>query len=580
MINILGIHDGHNSGATILQDGQIKYSISEERLTRKKNEIGYPKLSIEEVLKLANIDTHDIDIAVYASKFMHSASYLENASEWYKAGKADFIKDSKREPSYLKAVFDQRRKERIDQLCKHININKNNIRFQDHHLSHASAAYFGSPFDLNEETLILTCDGAGDGLSATVSIGNGLEIKRISSTNRKASVGKIYSRVTYMLGLKPWEHEYKVMGLAPYSENKFALEIKKILDELLKVSKDGFNFELGSEHESSYIYEFLREKFECKRFDAIAGGVQTFTEEILRTWVGGIIKKTGIKRVVCGGGVFMNVKANKIISEIDGLEELFIFPSCGDESLSLGASWIEYSELLKQKGKLKQKKELKPIVSLNNLYLGGLCYEGNIEKIISKHINEEDDISINKSENISRDTAEIIMNNHIIARCSGKMEWGARALGNRSILANPKDWSNVEKINSKIKKRDFWMPFAPSLLKEKASKYIVNPKNLFSPYMMLAFDTTELAQSEICAAIHPRDKTARVQIVDKLMNPEYWELIHDFYKMSGTPCILNTSFNLHGFPLVYSFEDAISVFKNSGLNYLVIESFILKKIKS
>ena len=580
MITILGIHDGHNSGATILQDGQIKYSISEERLTRKKNEIGYPKLSIEEVLKLANIDTHDIDIAVYASKFMHSASYLENASEWYKAGKADFIKDSKREPSYLKAVFDQRRKERIDQLCKHININKNNIRFQDHHLSHASAAYFGSPFDLNEETLILTCDGAGDGLSATVSIGNGLEIKRISSTNRKASVGKIYSRVTYMLGLKPWEHEYKVMGLAPYSENKFALEIKKILDELLKVSKDGFNFELGSEHECSYIYEFLREKFECKRFDAIAGGVQTFTEEILRTWVGGIIKKTGIKRVVCGGGVFMNVKANKIISEIDGLEELFIFPSCGDESLSLGASWIEYSELLKQKEELKQKEQLKPIDSLKNLYLGGLCYEGNIEKIISKHINEEDDISINKSENISRDTAEIIMNNHIIARCSGKMEWGARALGNRSILANPKDWSNVEKINSKIKKRDFWMPFAPSLLKEKASKYIVNPKNLFSPYMMLAFDTTELAQTEICAAIHPRDKTARVQIVDKLMNPEYWELINDFYEMSGTPCILNTSFNLHGYPLVYSFEDAISVFKNSGLNYLVIESFILKKIKS
>ena len=172
------------------------------------------------------------------------------------------------------------------------------------------------------------------------------------------------------------------------------------------------------------------------------------------------------------------------------------------------------------------------------------------------------------------------MNNHILARCSGNMEWGARALGNRSILANPKDWSNVEKINSKIKKRDFWMPFAPSLLKEQASKYIVNPKNLFSPYMMLAFDTTELAQSEIGAAIHPRDKTARVQIVDKLMNPEYWELINEFYKMSGTPCILNTSFNLHGYPLVYSFEDAISVFKNSGLNYLVIENFILKKIKS
>ncbi len=571
MITILGIHDGHNSGATILQDGQIKFSISEERLTRKKNEIGYPKYSIDEVLKLANIVPKDIDVAVYASNFMHSASYLENASEWYKAGKADFIKDSKRDASYLKAVFDQRRKERIEQLFKHLNIEKDKIKFQDHHLCHACAAYFGSPFNLKDDTLVLTCDGAGDGLSATVSIANGLEIKRIASTSRKASVGKIYSRVTYMLGLKPWEHEYKVMGLAPYAENKFALEIKNILDELLKVSEDGFNFELSRELESSYIYEFLREKFECKRFDSIAGGVQIFTEEILRNWVAGIVKKTGIKRVVCGGGVFMNVKANKTISEIDGVEELFIFPSCGDESLSLGAAWIEYSELF------KQKKELNPIVSLNNLYLGGNSYEANIQKTISNHIKEEDNISINKSENISRDAAEIIMNNHILARCSGKMEWGARALGNRSILANPKYWSNVEKINSKIKKRDFWMPFAPSILKEEASKYIVNPKNLFSPYMMLAFDTTELAQSEIGAAIHPRDKTARIQIVDKLMNLEYWNLINEFYKISGSPCILNTSFNLHGYPLVYSIEDAIFVFKNSGLNYLVIEDFILQK---
>ena len=567
LITILGIHDGHNSGATILQDGQIKYSISEERLTRKKNEIGYPKLSIEEILKLANIDTNDIDIAVYASKFMHSASYLENASEWYKAGKADFIKDSKREPSYLKAVFDQRRKERIDQLCKHININKDKIRFQDHHLSHASAAYFGSPFDLNEETLILTCDGAGDGLSATVSIGNGLEIKRISSTNRKASVGKIYSRVTYMLGLKPWEHEYKVMGLAPYSENKFALEIKKFLDELLKVSKDGFNFELGSEHECSYIYEFLREKFECKRFDAIAGGVQTFTEEILRTWVEGIIKKTGIKRVVCGGGVFMNVKANKIISEIDGLEELFIFPSCGDESLSIGASWIEYSELL------KQKEELKPIASLNNLYLGGLCYEGNIEKIISKHINEEDDISINKSENISLDTAEIIMNNHIIARCSGKMEWGARALGNRSILADPRSNNMKEILNLKIKRRESFRPFAPSILQEHVKNWFEVDDKV--PFMMKVYEIKDNKKSLIPAVTHI-DGTGRLQTVDVKQNELYHMLINEFYKLTNIPILLNTSFNENE-PIVCTPEEALDCFLRTKMDILVLENFVIKR---
>ena len=154
---------------------------------------------------------------------------------------------------------------------------------------------------------------------------------------------------------------------------------------------------------------------------------------------------------------------------------------------------------------------------------------------------------------------------------------GSKSLGNRSILANPKDWSNVEKINSKIKKRDFWMPFAPSILREKVSQYLINPKNYFSPYMMLAFDTTELAQKEIGAAIHPRDKTARAQIVDKKMSPEYWQLINEFYKLTGTPCILNTSFNLHGYPLVYSLKDAIDVFINSGLNYLIVEDFIIKK---
>ena len=573
MIAILGVHDGHNSGATLLQDGEITFSICEERLTRNKNEIGYPKNSINEVLKLGNLNSEELDKIVYSSNFMHNASHLKNASEWYKAGKSDLLRDSKIESSYLKAVFDKRKNERINQISEHLRINPNIIKFHEHHLCHGAAAYFGSTFNFDKETLIITCDGAGDGISATVSIAKGFDINRIASTTRKASLGKIYSRVTYMLGLKPWEHEYKVMGLAPYAEKKYALEIKKILDELLKLNANDLTFELGTELETSYIYDFLREKFECKRFDAIAGGVQMFTEELLKKWVESIIKKTGIKRIVCGGGVFMNVKANKIISEIDQIEDFFVFPSCGDESLSFGAVWIEYAEFL------KNNKGNKPLKPLDNLYVGGSCIKNDLEHFLMAKIKGKKNISINKSQDISTDLAKILSSNHIVARCSGKMEWGARALGNRSILANPKDWSNVEKINSKIKKRDFWMPFAPSILREKVSQYLINPKNYFSPYMMIAFDTTELAQKEIGAAIHPRDKTARAQIVDKKMNPEYWQLINEFYKLTGSPCILNTSFNLHGYPLVYTIEDAFNVFINSGLNYLVVEDYIIKKIK-
>ena len=185
MIAILGIHDGHNSGATLLQDGEITFSISEERLTRNKNEIGYPKNSINEVLKLGKLHSKELDKIVYSSNFMHSASHLKNASEWYKAGKADLLRDSKIESSYLKAVFDKRKNERINQISEHLKIDPNIIKFHEHHLCHGAAAYFGSTLKFDKDTLITTCDGAGDGISATVSIAKGFDINRIASTKRK-----------------------------------------------------------------------------------------------------------------------------------------------------------------------------------------------------------------------------------------------------------------------------------------------------------------------------------------------------------------------------------------------------------
>jgi carbamoyltransferase len=568
-MKILGIHDGHNCGATLLVDGKIVAAVCEERLTRRKNELGYPKQSIEEVLDIAGVEGSNLDQVAYASNFMHTAEHLDSALEWYRVGREEQIRDRQRDKSYLQAVFEKRRQERIDQATMHLGIPKERVSFVEHHLAHGAAAYYGAPFKLDEPTLILTCDGAGDGLSATVAIGNGTRIERIAATPRKASLGKVYSRVTYLLGLQPWEHEYKVMGMAPYADRKYAEEIRDILKEHLRLSDDGLSFELANDLESSYIYHFLRDRFERKRFDAISGGVQMFTEELLQEWVKGAVAHTGIRRVVCGGGVFMNVKANKFVGELDSVDELFIFPSCGDESLTFGAVWSEYARIAgEEAGKARE--------PLRHLYLGREFDDATIKKTVDTQI-VGTGCEVQRYEDIDRTVARVLADNNVVARFSGRMEWGARALGNRSILTNPKEWANVEKINAMIKKRDFWMPFAPSFLAEESDRYLINPKGFVSPFMMLAYDTKESAERDICAAIQPRDKTARAQFVSRETNPSYWNLIKAFEEETGTACVLNTSFNLHGYPLINTPGEALEVFFDSGLDYLALGNYLLAK---
>lgn len=569
-MKILGIHDGHNSGASLLIDGKIVAAVSEERLTRRKNEMGYPRLSIDEVLSIASISPKHLDKVVYASNFMHTADHLATASDWYRAGLDEQIRDAQRDKTYLKAVFDTRRSERIAQVVEQLGIRQDQVGFIEHHLAHAAAAYYGSPFDFDQKTLILTCDGAGDGLSATVSIGQGHEIKRISETPRAASLGKVYSRVTYHLGLTPWEHEYKVMGLAPYAERKYGEEVRDILREHLTLSDDGLQFALVGKLQSSYIYDFLRERLERKRFDAISAGVQMFTEELLVQWVRNVIQTTGIRRVVCGGGVFMNVKANQAITDMDEVDKIFIFPSCGDESLSLGAAWVEYAKTLPA-GAPK-------VTALRDLYLGRE-YDDEVIAAVLRDTLSESGYTWERLDSIEERIAELLADNKVVARFAGRMEWGARALGNRSILANPREWPNVEKINSMIKMRDFWMPFAPSMLAETADRYIHNPKKIVSQFMMHAFDTKAETVGRIGAATHPRDKTARAQFVSRETNPSYWKIIKEFEHRTGTAVVLNTSFNLHGYPLVESPKDAVYVFANSGLDYLACGNFLISKAK-
>jgi carbamoyltransferase len=567
-VNIIGIHDGHNCGATLVKDGVVVASVCEERLSRRKNEVGYPKLSIDDVMRLGGVVADEIDVVVFASLFMHLPEFLLDITPWYRVGIEDQKRNASVTDSYKKQIFDTRKKERILDVCSHLDIDESIVSFVEHHTAHLAAAYYTAPIQNNESILGLTCDGAGDGISATVSICKGVKIDRIAATDRHASLGKIFSRVTMMMGMKPWEHEYKLMGLAPYADPKRTEIAIKALKKLLYVDKENLVFKQKGELSTNYIYDYLNESFKEVRFDVTAAAVQKFTEDLLIDWVRAAIKKTGIRRLVCGGGVFMNVKANMLIAQLPEVESIYIMPSGGDESLSIGAALHYYYQSNNQENFTPSR--------LNHLYLGGsITDEDETIKLLKK---DNANIEISCPTDIDRKVAELLSEGMVVARCSGPMEWGARSLGNRSILSSAENYSRVDYINNMIKVRDFWMPFAPSIREESASRYFDDLKNLKPWFMTLGYPVIEEHYNDLMAASHPRDRTIRPQVVTKEANPNYHSLISHFESITGRGVILNTSFNLHGEPIVYSAKDAVRVFLKSGLNYLALDNYLLKKI--
>lgn len=569
---ILGIHDGHNCGATLTCDGAVVASVSEERLTRKKNEVGYPKHSIDDVLRIAGISAARLHKVVYASLFMHGRQYLTELGPWYRVGLEHQKNDNSRPQGYQKLIFDQRRQERIDIVVEHLGISADDVEFLEHHLCHLAAAYYTAPNILpDQKALGLTCDGAGDNLSGTVTLCQGNSLDRIKEISRHASLGKIYSRMTMLLGMTPWEHEYKLMGLAPYADLDRSDKAAEAFRELLKISEDGLGFEQVGDLSMNYCYEYLREAFENIRFDTMSGAVQLFTEEMLVEWVRSCIAKTGISDIVCGGGVFMNIKANMLIANLPEVTSMYVMPSAGDESLALGACLHTYYQTT---GRTDHSDSL-----LHDLYLGGE-FDREAEEAALASSPDIDALEVSEPPDIDVAVGDMIADGNIVARCRGRMEWGARSLGNRSILAGARDYRVVDRINQAIKQRDFWMPFAPSIRQESAARYMSDEKNMRPWFMTYAFATTPEGQADLAAGCHPRDHTIRPQIVSSEANPGYHRLLSQFEKRTGCGGLLNTSFNLHGFPIVYSPEDAIDVLMKSGLEYLALNNFVLSKRSS
>lgn len=588
---ILAIHSGHNASAALMRNGIITTAVLEERFCRKKNYVGYPWQAIEYCLKTEGVSGKELARIAYTTTSYGNSIFLkaktstqfsvrdyvdyyggkyykkriqgENCLEYYQwLNTADKFNEDKQyyDFSYLtdEVMLDPKkdaelfRKEQVRLLSSQLGVAANKIEFIDHHTCHAYYAYFGSPFR-NEDCIAITLDGWGDGRNQTVWKVSGEKFDLLAESSQN-DIGRIYKLATLILGMRPDEHEFKVMGLAPYAKASHVQRAMQILDDICAI--DGMR--IVSKNRPNDLYAYLEEGWKDHRFDNIAGAVQNYTEKLACDLVRNIANKTGIRRFVIGGGIAMNIKMNKAISELDEVEELFVCGSSGDESLSIGGCYFLNSD----------QKSNQPI---SNLFLG-YDIRDEIDQFDANSYANKFDVQCGVTFD---QVAALLAKGDIVAVVRGRAEFGARALGNRSILANPSRRETVQQINEAIKNRDFWMPFALSILEEKYDEYILNPKRLHSPFMSISLDVRAENNSEIEAGTHPYDRTVRPQFVTLKDAPEYHALISAFQRATGIPALLNTSFNLHGEPIVDTIADAIRTFELSGLDHLLIDDSIL-----
>lgn len=577
---ILGVHDGHTATAALLDDGIIKACVSEERLNRIKEWYGFPRESVKKVLELTNTDPMDINLVVIPGlikpidieQFIgKKRSMKTSAFHIFKTITPNFLlKQNSWVKPAVRVLSKFRNKAEIYSFFENMGIPRKKVIFVDHHTCHAYSTLLNWWGQI-DDALILTLDGAGDGFCSTVNISENGNLKTIERTNLFNSIGWLYARTTQYLGMKPASHEYKVMGLAAYGKEEYYKHVYKTLrQDFFRLNpKNQLTFENLSGCWGIDYFKKFQNKFGMERFDNIAAGVQRFTEDIVLEWVQRCVEETGARNVFCSGGVFMNVKMNmKILYALKELDKFFVYPSCGDESNAIGAAVYGYYYLCKQDGKKFNPSQLKDI------YWGPEYTNDDVDNILKK---ERSWIKYDYINDIEGYIAENIINGKIIARMNSRMEFGARALGNRSILADPSNYSVIRRINDAIKFRDFWMPFAPTILKERSKDYLIIPKNINAPYMIFAFESTDLAKKDLISGIHNYDLTCRPQILEKEWNPLYYKLIKAFESETGIGGILNTSFNIHGDPIVCSPVDALDTFKRSKLDAVAVGNYYITK---
>ena len=593
MVSILGISAFyHDSAAAIIVDGKIIAAAQEERFTRKKHDSSYPYNAVEFVLKFAKLKLSEVDhIVFYEKPFLKFERLLETYVAFAPRGFKQFTKSM---PTWLREKLFQK-----NMLMKLLNEHDHNFKdekkiyFSEHHLSHAASAFFPSPFN---EAIVLTADGVGEWATTTVAIGAGKDLSIKKEIHFPHSLGLLYSAFTYYTGFKVNSGEYKLMGLAPYGKPKY---IDLIKNNLIDIKKDGsfklaqefFDYATGLKMTSNKFDKLFKQsprdskKEKLTQFHMdIAASIQKVTEEVMIKMATSLREEFNIKNLCLAGGVALNCVANGKILEKKIFDNIWIQPAAGDAGGSLGAALALWYLELKQERKISNN-------DMKGSYLGPSFSQKEIENEL-KNLNANFEV-LGENELIEK-TAESLSLGDAIGWFQGRMEFGPRALGGRSILGDPRSPSMQKNLNLKVKYRESFRPFAPSVLREDIDKWF--KLNVDSPYMLLVAEVLEnkkiqmtneekklfgieklnIKRSDIPAVTHV-DYSARIQTVHEETNPLYYLLIKKFKEKTNCPVLINTSFNVRGEPIVNTPKDAFNCFMGTEMDKLVIGNCFLSK---
>ena len=594
MKKILGISAFyHDSAAAIIINGKILFAAQEERFTRIKHDENFPVNAIKEALNFSELELRDIDAIVYYEKpFIKFERLLETYLKNSPRGIVSFLKSMPiwtKEKIFLKKIILENLKE-IDG-----NFKDEKIFFSEHHLSHAASAFYPSPFN---EAIILCIDAVGEWSTTSVFYGKENSLKKIKEINFPDSIGLLYSTFTYFLGFKVNSGEYKLMGLAPYGEPVFKDLIYENIIEVyedgsFKLNMDYFNYETGLTMTSKKFHSLFGKEVRKENEDIdqvhmnIASSIQKVTEEILVKMTQSLFKEFKIDNLCLAGGVALNCVANtKILKSENNFKNIWVQPAAGDAGCSVGAA-LAYNFI--NEDYIKRDKDYKSD-EMQNSFLGTSYTDSHIKKELDRFGSVY--TYYNNRDELNRIVAKYISEGQAVGWFQGRMEFGPRALGNRSILADPRNVEMQKNLNLKIKFRESFRPFAPAVMEEYLKEWfsggIVNPYMLFIDFIkeekmfktknlnLKGFDGLNFKRSDIPAVTHV-DYSARVQSVNKKQNINFYNLIEEFRKITGVPVLINTSFNIRGEPIVCTIEDSFKCFTGTNIDVLVCESYVLLK---
>lgn len=585
-MRILGIFDDHNCGCAVIEDGKILAAIEEERLSRIKfhngtTEDGPPIRSLKKVLEMTNTSRANTDYIALAieppaqlqRRVLRDLLCVQRHDRWIYH--SIFSKSIRWDKYFLfyPYWYNAYRIRQVKKLLKSVDLDGIPIELMNHHEAHAAGAYYTSGW---EHALVLTLDGQGDGLAGSVYYGINGDLIKIDEVSSFHSIGLFYNFITWMLGYKPNRHEGKITGLAAYGDPQKTIELYR---KLFRMNGAEFRYELSKKvfqhaypQRSNYDRLLLATNGMFDGFSPadIAAGVQTISEECTTTWVAHHLKKylayTGFSsaKVCMAGGVFANVKINQRVAELPGIESVYIFPPMVDGGLCSGAAlWTYYKHCPEAKKYISQ-------MRLPHVYLGPEYTEEEIVKSLKKAA-----LKYEYVENIEERIGVLLAQGKVVARFNGRMEYGPRALGNRSILYQATDPTVNDWLNKRLKRTEF-MPFAPSSLAEESESLYKRIRNNKFPaeFMTITFDCTPKMHKECPAVVHV-DDTARPQIVYPHINESYYRILKSYQKRTGLSTFVNTSFNMHEEPIVCSPDDAIRAFQLGHLDYLAIHNFLV-----